>query len=446
MPRWLYSLLLYCALPFVACWFLWKHRREPDGARLAERLGFGLARRGDHPVWLHAASVGEVRSLAILLRLLHRSGFALLLTVGTPTGLAHARKLYRDLAVPPRPDRRGLVLQAAPWDLPSAVRRFLRANQPNIGLFVETELWPNLLAGARREQVPLGLASARLSERSLRGYLKWAPRLMGDTVRCFDGIVVQGEPDRERFVELGALPAAVLVGGSLKSEFTPPPEIDKLGAAWRAQWAPRRPLWVAGSTHAGEETICLAAQRRLLAVARERGTPPPLLALAPRHPQRFEEVARELAAAGFTFARSTQPATALAPEVLLIDEMGALLGWYAAADAAFVGGSLVPVGGHNLLEPAMLGKPLLAGPHDGNAPEVARRLRDAGGLTVVSGAGDLSAELAQLFAEPMAARQRGSQASAGALPEQLGSRRALELIARLLAARSNGTTARRESA
>lgn len=436
MPRWLYSLLLYCALPFVACWFLWKHRREREGVRLSERLGLGLARRDDHPVWLHAASVGEVRSLAILLRLLHRSGFSLLLTVSTPTGLLHARKLYRDLAAPPRGDRRGLAVQAAPWDLPDAVQRFLRATQPNIGLFVETELWPNLLAAARRERVPLGLASARLSERSLRRYLKLAPRLMGDTVRAFDGIVAQQDEDRARFLQLGAAPEAVLVGGSLKSEFTPPPEIDKLGAAWRAQWAPRRALWVAGSTHAGEETICLAAHRRLLAVARERGTPPPLLALAPRHPQRFDDVARELAAAGFRFARSTQPSPPTPPEVLLIDEMGALLGWYAAADAAFVGGSLVPVGGHNLLEPAMLSRPVLAGPHDANAPEVARRLRDAGGLIVVNGAGGLAAELALLFAEPIAARQRGIQAQAGALPEQLGSRRALELIARLLAARS----------
>jgi 3-deoxy-D-manno-octulosonic-acid transferase len=439
MPRWLYSLLLYCALPFVAVWFLWKHRREAEGARLAERLGLGLARRDDHPVWLHAASLGEVRSLAILLRLLHRAGFALLLTVGTPTGLAHARKLYRDLAAPPRPGRCGLTLLAAPWDLPGAVRRFLRANQPNIGVFVETELWPNLLAAARSDQVPLGLVSARLSARSLHRYLRWAPGLMRDTVRAFAGIAAQGDEDRERFLRLGALPDTVVVGGSLKSEFTLPPEVDKLGAGWRAQWAARRPLWVAGSTHAGEETICFAAQRRLLTVAREHGAPAPLLALAPRHPQRFDEVARELAAAGFAFARSTQPAAqgSPPPDVLLIDEMGALLGWYAAADAAFVGGSLVPVGGHNLLEPAMLAKPVLAGPYDANAPEIARRLRDAGGLIVVNGAGELAAELALLFAEPAAARQRGSQASAGALPEQTGSRRALELIARLLAARGN---------
>jgi 3-deoxy-D-manno-octulosonic-acid transferase len=439
VPRQVYSLLLYCALPFVALRFLWQGWRNPAcRGSLAGHLALGLAPRDDHPLWLHAASVGEVRSLAVLLRLLHRAGFALLLTVGTPTGLAQARQMYRDLTDGPRLSPRGLTLQAAPWDVPGAVRRFLNASQPNVGVLVETELWPNLLHAARRAGVPLGLVSARMSERSMQRYLRWAPALMRHTVQSFSAIATQSEADRERFVRLGALPEKVCVGGNLKAELALPPEIDKLAGIGRARWAPRRPLWVAGSTHAGEETVCLAAQRRLIAMARERGSAAPLLVLVPRHPQRFQEVARELATAGFAFARSTEPPAGSVPEidVLLVDEMGALLVWYAAADAAFVGGSLVPAGGHNLLEPAMLGKPVLAGPHDANAPEVARRLRDAGGLVVVSGPGDLAAELAALFADPLAARLRGARASAGALPEELGSRRALELIARLLAARS----------
>ncbi len=439
MPRWLYSLLLYCVLPVAAPWFLWKNRREGEGLRgLRERLAFDLSPRDDHPLWLHAASVGEMRSLAVLLRQLHRAGFPLLLTVGTATGLGQARELYRDLTKAPRADRGGLSVQAAPWDLPCAVRRFLRANQPQIGIFVETELWPNLVAGVRHAGVPLCLVSARLTEKSLLGYLRWAPRLMRDTVHAFAGIAAQSEADRARFVRLGASPGLVSIGGSLKAELELPPEIGKLGAVWRAQWAPRRPLWVAGSTHEGEEMICLVAQRRLLALAHERGSAPPLLALAPRYPQRFDQVARELSAAGFTFARSTQPSALpiAAPDVLLIDEMGALLGWYAAADVAFVGGSLVPVGGHNLIEPAMLAKPVLAGPYDTNAPEVAQRLRQAGGLIIVQGAGDMAARLAELFGDPAAARLRGAQASASALSEELGSRRALELIGQLLASRS----------
>jgi len=438
--RRLYSLLLYVALPFAAIWFLWNGwRTKANYGSLGARLGFGLEQREDHPLWLHAASVGEVRSLAVLLRALHRAGFALLLTVGTPAGLAQARQLYHELVVQRRAGQRGLSVLAAPWDLPGAARRFLRATQPNIGVIVETELWPNLVNAAQRAGVPLGLVSARLSARSLHGYLRWAPALMRDTVRAFTGISAQTATDRERFLRLGAVPERLQVGGSLKSELQLPPEMHKLAAAWRARWAPDRPLWIAGSTHAGEETICLAAQRSLLANARRRGGRPPLLALVPRHPQRFEEVARELAAAGFAFARSTEAPTSLPPipDVLLVDEMGALLAWYAAGDVAFVGGSLVPVGGHNLLEPAMLAKPVLAGPHDANAPELARRLRDAGGLVIVEGPEDLTAELDTLLSDPYQARQRGARANAGALPEELGSRRALELVSRLLDARKS---------
>lgn len=431
VPRRLYSLLLYVALPFAALRFLWNGWRDHTSrGALRERLGLGLEQRDDHPLWLHAASVGEVRSLAALLRLLHSGGFTVLLTVGTPAGLWQARQLYQDLG--------RVSLQAAPWDLPGAVRRFLRAVQPNAGVFVETELWPNLLHAAHRAGVPLGLVSARLSERSMAGYLRWAPGLMRDTVRAFRAIAAQTDADRERFLRLGADPQAVRVGGSLKAELSVPPEIPKLGAAWREQWAPRRPLWIAGSTHAGEETICVAAQRLVLESAQARGGQPPLLALAPRHSQRFDEVARELAAAGIAFARSSQPAGLAGPEleVVLVDEMGALLAWYAAGDAAFVGGSLVPVGGHNLLEPAMLTRPVLAGPHDANAPDVARRLRDAGGLTVVTNAQEMASELDVLFTEPQMARLRGVRANAGALPEEPGSRSALELVRQLLAARS----------
>jgi 3-deoxy-D-manno-octulosonic-acid transferase len=447
VPRRLYCLLVYCALPFAAGWFLWKGWRSAvNRGSLGRRLGYGLEQRTDYPVWIHAASVGEVRSLAPLVRSLHRGGVTLLLTVGTPTGLAQARELYRQLLPPPQPGSREFTVTEAPWDLPGAVRRFLRANQPNVGVFVESELWPNLLDTARRAGIPLGLVSARLSDRSLQRYQRWAPRLMRATVRNFTGIAAQTEADRERFVRLGASREAVSVGGSLKAELQLPPETDKLGGVWRARWAPRRPLWIAGSTHSGEETICLAAQRRLLAAAQERHVAAPLLALAPRHPQRFEEVAIELAAAGFAFARSSQPVTADVSrlDVLLIDEMGALLAWYAAGDAAFVGGSLVPAGGHNLLEPAMLAKPVLAGPHDESAPDAARRLRDAGGLTVVKGPGELAAELTQLFADPHLARMRGARARAGAQPEALASRNALELIARLFAARNDSATGLRE--
>ncbi|HTQ37093.1 MAG TPA: glycosyltransferase N-terminal domain-containing protein [Steroidobacteraceae bacterium] len=435
LARRCYSLLLYCALPGALLWFLWKGRHAGAArGNLAARLGMGLPRCDDHPLWLHAASVGEVRSLAPLLQMLQQRGLPLLLTVGTPTGLAQARKLYGGWMGSAGPDARALVLQAAPWDLPGAVRRFLRASQPRIGVFVETELWPNLLAAASRAGVPLVLVSARLSSRSLSRYLHWAPGLMRDTVRAFGAIAAQTGQDRARLLQLGASPQAVSVGGSLKSEGGPAAGTVELAAAWRDHWAAHRPLWIAGSTHAGEETICLAAQRQLLIGARRRGDPPPLLALAPRHPQRFDAVAREAAAAGFAVARSTQPPQSdLATiDVLLIDEMGALPVWYAAGDAAFVGGSLVPAGGHNLLEPAMHGKPVLAGPHDAGAPEIARRLRDCSGLTIVRDADELAAALDALLRDPVAARLRGAQARTAAAADPPASPHALELIERLL--------------
>jgi 3-deoxy-D-manno-octulosonic-acid transferase len=305
-------------------------------------------------------------------------------------------------------------------------------------VFVETELWPNLLHAARGAGVPMGLVGASLSGRSLKAYQRWAPGLMRSTVRAFMAISAQSEADRERFVQLGADSRVVDVGPGLKGELAVPAGIHELAAAWRGQWAPERPLWVAGSTHAGEETICLEAQRLLLGIAQQRGGRTPLLALAPRHPQRFDEVARELLASGLAFARSSQSRESVSAEmdVVMVDEMGALLAWYAAGDAAFVGGSLVPVGGHNLLEPALLSRPVLAGPHEANTPEVAQRLRDAGGLVIVQGAQELAAELDVLFREPDMARQRGARAHAGALPGESGSRAALELVRRLVAARS----------
>jgi len=433
MARRCYSLLLRCALPLALAWFLWRGRRDPASrGSLAQCLGLGLQPRDDRPLWLHAASVGEVRSLATLLRALHQAGHRLLLTVGTPTGVAHARLLYADLAAAPVAGHRALVVQAAPWDLPGAVRRFMRASDPCAGVFVETELWPNLLGEACGAGVPLILVSARLSARSLARYLRWAPALMRDAVRCFAAIAAQSEADRARLVRLGASPDAVSVGGSLKAELVLPAGLAGHAAALRAHWAAQRPLWIAGSTHAGEETICLAAQQRLLAEARRRGDVAPLLVLVPRHPRRCGEVAREIAAARLAHARTSQTGVAVAGlEVLLADEMGTLLGWYAAGDAAFVGGSLVPVGGHNLLEPAVLGKPVLAGPHDANAPEVAVRLRDAGALNIVHGADELAAALAELFARPERAHRLGALAEAAATPEHSASRHALELLARL---------------
>jgi 3-deoxy-D-manno-octulosonic-acid transferase len=421
MPQWLYSLLLRVALPFAAVAFLWRGwRSRAYRGSLRERLAWSIRPRADRPLWLHAASVGEVRALAVLVHRIHADDVPLVVTVGTPTGLARARELFApDVA----------DVRAAPWDLPGAARRFLRAIQPRAAVFIETELWPNLIVAAARDAVPLALLSARLSARSLNRYQRFAPRLMRDVVRSFAAIAAQSAVDRERFVALGADAARVSVGCNLKFDLQLPEGIAALGARLRAPRA-GRPVWVAGSTHAEEEAACVEAHRTLLALARAAGRPLPLLVLAPRRPERFAAVAAWLAASGMTHARSSVDADADC-EVLLLDVMGALLPWYAAADAAFVGGTLAPVGGHNLLEPAALGKPVIAGPHCFNSPESAELLRSAGALTTVHDAADLARVLEVMLGDVEAARAAGERAAGVVAANRGAAARAMATIAAL---------------
>lgn len=419
--RWLYSLLLYLLLPAFMLWFLWRGwRNAANRGSLKQRLGYGPV-RSDRPLWLHAASVGELRALAALLPELDDAA-PILITVTTPTGCARARELFAG---------ERFEVRAAPWDLPGATRRFLAAAGPRAGVFVETELWPNLVAAAGMRKVPLALVSARLSERSLRRYRRWAPTLMRETVQAFVAVGVQGAADRERFIRLGATPASVSLVGNLKFDLPLDPGLAARGAALRVQWAAGRALWTAGSTHPGEEAVLLEAQRQLLAAARVRGAVPPLLALAPRRPERFTAVSRWLVAQGLRHATSSSAAPAQADlEILLIDQMGVLPEWYAAADIAFVGGSLVRVGGHNLLEPAALGKPVLTGPHVFNAPDVARQLVQAGGAQVVTNAAQIAAIVSEWLRDAEAMGQAGSQAAAAVRANHGAARRASALLSR----------------
>jgi 3-deoxy-D-manno-octulosonic-acid transferase len=428
MPRWLYSLLLRLLLPAGLAWNAWRGWRTPAlRCAAAARLAWGLAPRTDGPLWLHAASVGELRALAALRAQLAHLACPLLVTVGTPTGLARAKEMFaRDAQV---------TVQAACWDLPGAVRRFLDAARPCAGVIVETELWPNLIAIAQARGIPLALASARLSERSLRGYRRWAPGLMRQTVRAFTAIGAQSEPDRARLLQLGVDEAQVAVTGNLKFDVPLEPDLADSGAALRARWAPGRPLWVAGSTHAGEETILLAAQRRLLQEAHARAVAAPLLAFAPRHPGRFAAVARELASGGWQAACTAGNDGVAVPdaEVVLVNEMGVLHQWYAAADVAFVGGSLVPVGGHNLLEPAALAKPVLTGPESFNAPEVAAALLASGGARQVGNVEELVDALDAWLSDPGAAAQAGTRAAEAVAAHRGAATRTVALLtARLL--------------
>jgi len=417
--RLLYVLAVYLAAPLI-CLMLW-WRGLWDRAywhNFRERFGLG-APQAPHGVWVHAVSVGEVQAAAPLVAALRRRHPHLPLTVTTftPTGAARARALFGDVA----------EVRYVPLDLPGAVRRFLARVQPRLAVVIETELWPNLYHACARARIPLVLASARISARSVSRYRRLGG-LFRDTLAQVRVVAAQGEADAARFRALGAGEDSTHVTGNLKFDFELPADIGARGTALRHEFAPDRPLWVAGSTHGGgEEQALLDSVRRL-----RESVPRALLVMAPRHPQRFAEAWQRLTQSGLRCARRSGGGVPQDCEVLLLDTLGELLEFYAAADVAFVGGSLVPVGGHNLLEPAALGLPILTGPHTFNGAEVARLLIERGGAEVVHNPAELAARLALLLTDPAERARRGAAARGCVAGNRGALAKLLELIEPLL--------------
>jgi 3-deoxy-D-manno-octulosonic-acid transferase len=386
--RFVYNVMIYLvAAPVALAMHLWRGLRDPSyRERLGERFGFGPAVAG-RPIWIHAVSVGEVQAAEPLVRrLLERHPQqAIVLTTVTPTGAARARQLFGDR----------VHLRYVPFDLPGSVRRFFDRVQPRLAMILETELWPNLYAECGRRGVPLVLASARLSPRSVGRYRRLVP-LFRQALSHGIVIAAQSEADAARFRSIGAAPERTHVTGNIKFDFQPPPETEARGRQWRDRHVPGRAVWVAGSTHEGEEEAVLDAHRRVLEQSRDA-----LLILVPRHPQRFEAVRELLAKRGEAFVnRASGAAVTNDRQILLGDTMGELMMFYAAADVAFVAGSLVPVGGHNLLEPASLGRPVLTGPHNFNSEKIAQLCFEAGAARVVADTAELAREVAALLADP----------------------------------------------
>jgi len=414
--RTLYCILGYLLSPAYFAALAWRGLRERGYWRgWGARLGFG-PRIAPGGVWVHAASVGETQAAAPLLVALRRCypTLALLMTTATPAGLERARALL---------GAHGVQLRHVPLDLPGAVRRFLARTQPRLAIMLETELWPNLYHGCRARDVPLVLLSARLSERSARRYARIG-RLWRDTLASVAWVGAQSAADAARFARLGAPVARTCVLGNLKFDLQVPAATEARGVALRQRHAAGRALWVAGSTHPGEEAVLLEAHRRLR--LRHPGS---VLALAPRHPQRFAEVAAALERAAVPFVRRSRNQPGAADiEVLLLDTLGELLDWYAAADVAFVGGSLVPVGGHNLLEPAALGRAILCGPYVFNNAEIARWLLERGALEQVPDAATLAERLASLLEDAPERAHRGASGRALVEENRGAVERALGLI------------------
>ncbi|WP_434728904.1 lipid IV(A) 3-deoxy-D-manno-octulosonic acid transferase [Pseudomonas soli] len=422
MNRTLYTLLFHLGLPLVALRLFLRGRKAPAyRARIAERFACGLPPMRQGGIWVHAVSVGESIAAAPMVRALLKQypDLPVTLTCMTPTGSERIRAMFEG---EPRVQHCYL-----PYDLPWAAGRFLDHVRPRLGIIMETELWPNHIHQCARRGIPVALANARLSERSARGYARFAglTRPMLDEMNL---IAVQTETEAERFRALGARHECVQVTGSIKFDLTIDDQLLPRACALREQWAARqRPVWIAASTHDGEDALILEAHRELLKVHSDA-----LLILVPRHPERFAAV-HELCAGQFsTVRRSAGDAVTAQTQVLLGDTMGELLFLYALADIAFVGGSLVPTGGHNPLEPAALALPVLMGPHVFNFLEISAMLREAGALQQVDDAEGLAAAVRRLVELPQDARRMGEAGRAVMRANQGALQRLLDGLARLL--------------
>ncbi|ACL71578.1 Three-deoxy-D-manno-octulosonic-acid transferase domain protein [Thioalkalivibrio sulfidiphilus HL-EbGr7] len=400
MWRALYSLLLYLLWPLVAMRLLWRARRNPEyRRRWGERFAVGPRLDAAPRLWVHAVSVGEVVAAVPLVRALmarfpdHR----ILVTTTTPTGSAELRRRLGETV-----EHRYL-----PLDLPHLMRGLVRAVRPRLLVVMETELWPNLFAACRRQGVPVMLVNGRLSARSFQGYRRIRP-LVAEALGAVTALAARSEEDAERFIGLGARPERVRVTGNLKYDL-------ELPAGGEGIKPLTRPAWIAASTHEGEDARLLAVHGRIL----ER-VPDALLILVPRHPERFEAVAELCRAVGMPAARRSRgerpgPAT----RVWLGDTMGELPELFPLARVAFMGGSLVPTGGHNPLEAAAHGLPVLTGPHVFNFREVFDALVQAGGAEVVGDEASLAERLIALLNDE-AERSRRGEAAARVVQENRG--------------------------
>lgn len=397
--RFVYVLLSYLLSPLYALYWIFRgaiNRTYWD--RLGQRLGFAYPQLSQGSIWIHAVSVGEVQATVPLVRVLQGRfpDRALLITTVTPTGAARVSRLYGDL----------VTHCYIPFEMPFAVANFFNSIKPGLALVMETEIWPNLYDALGKRAIPLILVSARISPQSVNRYRRFLP-LFRETLSHGIVIAAQSEADAERFRSLGAAPERTWVTGNIKFDFETPPDLESHGEAFRSQYFPDRPVWVAASTHDKEEEQVLEAHRLLL-----KEIPDALLLLVPRHPERFGTVKSVLRKNELEFVSRTDEIRCPSDgSVFLGDTMGELPMFYAASDIAFVGGTLVPVGGHNLLEPAALGLPVITGPHLFNTQDIANMFSEVGAFIQVQDGIELAAALQRLFhdrdeAERMASKGR----------------------------------------
>lgn len=393
--RFLYIFLLYMVLPFLYVRAWWRSRKHAFARpRLLERFGF-YRTPVTGVIWLHAVSMGETIAALPLIRAIQAAypQFPLLITSMTLTGSTYVKSVFGET-----------VHQAfLCYDYPGAAHRFLKAYRPVMGIVMETEIWPNLFMACEQQGVPLCLLNARLSEKSAAGYARFSA-FTKSTLRKIQWIAASAEEDAKRFIKLGADVNRVSVSGNIKYDLVISDHLLREAANWRDANARDRFVWVAASTHEGEETIILAAHEIL-----RKEYPTALLILVPRHPERFDSV-YAMAKAGFATKRRSQISTcAEETAVYLGDTMGELMFFYAVSDVSFVGGSLIPRGGHNILEAAALAKPVLSGPHVFNFETIVADFKAARAITIVNTQEALAAALIQFAKDPSLCEKQGKR-------------------------------------
>jgi len=419
--RLFYTALLYLLTPFVL------YRLAARGikyhgyfARWRERFGFFPDPGIRDSIWIHAVSLGEVNAAVPLIEGLMRryTDTRFVITTVTPTGSARVLQLFGDR----------VFHVYLPYDLTASVKRFLDRVRPRLAVIMETEIWPNLFMTCADRDISIVIANARLSEKSLRGYWPIQP-LARRAIRCASFIAAQSMSDGERLHALGAPTDKLAVVGNLKFDMSVPADVAERGREFRSAAGADRPVWIAASTHEGEELIVLKAHAEVL-----RRFPDALLLIAPRHPERFKALATSCKAFGFrTATRSEERVADRTRQCFVIDSMGELLGFYASADVAFVGGSLVPVGGHNLLEPAALARPVIVGPQTFNFAEVTEDLIKAGAVLRIPDGDELGPAVVRLLSRDIERRTMGEAARRVMERERGAVERTMQIVEKVIA-------------
>lgn len=400
MSRFIYSMMFYLLTPIILMRLLYRAIKAPAyRQRWAERFGFpGYARSRKDIIWLHAVSVGETLAAVPLVSALQarHPQHRLVVTCMTPTGSDRIRSAFGD----------SVDHSYAPYDTPDAVARFLKRVKPKMLIIMETELWPNTIAACQRRNIPVILANGRLSARSAKAYQR-IRSLMQPMLAGLSAIAAQHKDDGARFIELGLAETALQVTGNIKFDLTLDQAARVKAAELSEQWhgQDKRPVFLAASTHRGEDEIILEAFAQIKAQIDK-----PLLVLVPRHPERFNQVAELCTAAGFDLARRSLADHVSSADILLGDSMGELMAFYGACDIAFVGGSLVATGGHNMIEPAAWGVPVLTGPHLFNFTEASQILLDGDAMLVCNDANQLAEQCIALLNSQQRREQVGGQA------------------------------------